>query len=211
MTLRDFLTKNAPADQVRRRKARQEWIAAVDRLLKQVPRDWVADADASGVLELEPLQVEKQEQGLGAYRIAGLGINFGERSVKVVPVGRTVLAHLGPHAESGHQNAEGRVDITNGFPKYSLYRKLTDTAEQWLAQRRRFRSAAIGPRAVRGHPAGTARVIASLDDAWGWYQAVRLARTMVRLGDRHWNNLPWDGELGRDSHLQQLDLRRNPR
>src|SRR5947208_7363602 len=103
MTLREFLARNAPADEVRRRKARQEWVAAVDRLLKQL-RDWVADADASGVLEIEPLQFDKREQGLGAYRIAGLGVNFGERSVKVVPVGRTVLAHLGPYAEAGHEN-----------------------------------------------------------------------------------------------------------
>ena len=136
MTLREFLAKNAPDDEIRRRRDRQEWIDAVDRLLKQL-RDWVTDADASGVLELEPLQFEKREQGLGAYHIGGLGINFGERSVKVVPVGRTVLAHLGPYGEPGHQNAEGRVDITNGIFKYSLYRKLTDVApEQWLAQRR---------------------------------------------------------------------------
>ena len=134
MTLREFLAKNLPGDEIRRRKTRQEWIAAVDRLLKQL-RDWVTDADASGVIELEPLQFEKREQGLGAYCVAGLGINFGERSVKVVPVGRTVLANLGRHAEAGHQNAEGRVDITNGYLKYALYRKLTDNAEQWLAQR----------------------------------------------------------------------------
>jgi hypothetical protein len=81
MTLREFLAMNAPADDVRRRKTREEWIAAVDRLLKQM-REWVTDADASRVLELEPLQFDKREQGLGAYRIAGLGINFGERSVQ---------------------------------------------------------------------------------------------------------------------------------
>jgi hypothetical protein len=48
-------------------------------------------------------------------------------------------------------------------------------------------------------------VIASLADAWRWYVAARaLARSMARLGEKHWNNLPWDGDLGRDSHLQQL-------
>jgi hypothetical protein len=48
-------------------------------------------------------------------------------------------------------------------------------------------------------------VIASLDDAWDWYQAARAsAQTMARLGNRHWNHLPWDGELGRDSRLQEL-------
>jgi hypothetical protein len=49
-------------------------------------------------------------------------------------------------------------------------------------------------------------VIASLADAWRWYEAVRLlARTMVRLGEKHWNNLPWDGDLGRDNHLKDLN------
>jgi hypothetical protein len=64
-----------------------------------------------------------------------LAIHFGERTVKVVPVGRNVLAHLGSYAESGHENAEGRVDITNGAYKYFLYRKLNDAgAEHWLVQ-----------------------------------------------------------------------------
>jgi hypothetical protein len=49
-------------------------------------------------------------------------------------------------------------------------------------------------------------VIASLADAWRWYQSARrLARTMQRLGEHHWNNLPWDGELGRDNHLNTLN------
>jgi hypothetical protein len=135
MTLREFLQKNAPrAEQERfRRKLRDEWIAAVDHLLTQL-RGWVADAVSAGLLDLEPLEFEKREQGLGAYHIQGLAINFGESTVKVVPVGRRVLAHLGPYAEAGHENAEGRVDITNGASKYFLFRKLTDTDQQWLIQ-----------------------------------------------------------------------------
>jgi hypothetical protein len=27
---------------------------------------------------------------------------------------------------------------------------------------------------------------------------------MGRLGERHWNNLPWDGDLGRDNQLKDL-------
>jgi hypothetical protein len=48
-------------------------------------------------------------------------------------------------------------------------------------------------------------VIASLADAWRWYEATRQsAQTMERLGTKHWNNLPWDGDLGRDSQLKEL-------
>ena len=48
-------------------------------------------------------------------------------------------------------------------------------------------------------------MIASLVDAWRWYEtARRLVRTMERLGERHWDSLPWVGDLGRDDHLNQL-------
>lgn len=49
-------------------------------------------------------------------------------------------------------------------------------------------------------------MIASLDDAWKWYESSRLlAATMGRLGARHWDGLPWDGDLGRDEKLRELD------
>jgi hypothetical protein len=48
-------------------------------------------------------------------------------------------------------------------------------------------------------------MIASLAHAWRWYEAARdLARMMQRLGDKYWDNLPWDGELGRDNRLKEL-------
>jgi hypothetical protein len=135
MTLREFLLKNAPQaeQEKRRRQWRDEWIAAVDRLLAQL-RAWLTDADTAKLLDLEPLDFEKREQHLGTYHIRGLAIHFGESTVKVVPVGRAVLAHLGPYAEPGFENAEGRVDITNGAYKYFLYCKLTNAGEQWLVQ-----------------------------------------------------------------------------
>jgi hypothetical protein len=134
MSLREFLLKNVPRDEILRRRWREDWIAYVDRLLKQL-RDWLAEGNAVDLLDLETLEFEKREQGLGAYHIQGLAIHFGERTVKVVPVGRTVLAHLGPYAKPGHENAEGRVDITNGAYKYYLYLKLDDAGkEQWLVQ-----------------------------------------------------------------------------
>ena len=136
MTLREFLSQNASFNETNRRKGRDEWIAAVDRLLAQL-RAWLTETGAAELLDLEPLEFEKREQGLGAYHIKGLALHFGERTVKVVPVGRMVLAHLGPFANAGHENAEGRVDITNGADKYFLYRKLTNAGEQWLVQHER--------------------------------------------------------------------------
>jgi hypothetical protein len=136
MTLREFLLQNAPRveQEKQRRQAREQWIAAVDRLLAQL-RGWIRETGTAELLDLEPLELEKREQGLGAYRINGLAIHFGESIVKVMPVGRHVLANLGPYADPGHERAEGRVDITNGAYKYILYRKLNDAGqEQWLVQ-----------------------------------------------------------------------------
>jgi hypothetical protein len=134
MTLREFLLKNAPRDEIQRRRWREDWVAYVDRLLKKL-RDWLTEANAADLLDLETLEFERREQGLGAYRIKGLAIHFGERTVKVVPVGRTVAAHLGPYAEPGHEKAEGRVDVTNGAYKYYLYLKINEAGEeQWLVQ-----------------------------------------------------------------------------
>lgn len=133
MTLREFLQKNSPRDEMSRRQCREEWVAAVDRLLEQL-RTWLNEAGGVELLGLEPLEFDKREQWLGSYHVNGLAIHFGERTVRIVPVGRMVLAHLGPFAEAGHENAEGRVDITNGSYKYILFRKLTDAGEQWLIQ-----------------------------------------------------------------------------
>ena len=135
MTLREFLLKNAPRaeQEKRRRESREEWIAAVDRLLTQL-RAWLTDAGSAELLDLEPLDFEKREQDLGAYHIRGLAISFGETTVKVVPVGRTVLAHLGQYAEAGHENAEGRVDIRAGVRRYILYRVVRQTLRRALAR-----------------------------------------------------------------------------
>jgi hypothetical protein len=139
MTLREFLEKNAPRNEMLRRRLRDDWIAYVDRLLKKM-RDWLKEANAADLLDLETLEFEKREQHLGGYRIHGLAIHFGECTVRVVPVGRIVAAHLGPYGEPGHEKAEGRVDVTNGAYKYYLYLKLNDAGEeQWLVQDERSR------------------------------------------------------------------------
>jgi hypothetical protein len=134
MTLREFLLKNAPRHELERKQRRKEWIEAVEGLLSEI-LGWLNEANTDKLLECVPVEVDKREQGLGSYRIPGLEITFGERVVKILPVGRSVLAHLGPYAEPGHENAEGRVDISNGVDKVYLYRKLSDSgASTWLVQ-----------------------------------------------------------------------------
>jgi hypothetical protein len=45
----------------------------------------------------------------------------------------------------------------------------------------------------------------TLHEAWIWYQETRrVLRATRRLGDLHWDRLPWDGDLGRDDELKPL-------
>lgn len=46
----------------------------------------------------------------------------------------------------------------------------------------------------------------SMEDAWKWFDQTRnLLSLMQRLGNKHWDNLPWDGALGRDDRFKSLD------
>ena len=46
----------------------------------------------------------------------------------------------------------------------------------------------------------------TLDDAWNWYtNNKKLLKIVSRLGDRYWNELPWEGRLGNDDHLRHLE------
>src|SRR5437867_2755899 len=46
----------------------------------------------------------------------------------------------------------------------------------------------------------------TLEAALLWYQETRrVLRLMRRLGHLHWERLPWDGELGKDESLKQVE------
>ena len=46
----------------------------------------------------------------------------------------------------------------------------------------------------------------NLDDAWNWYVTTRnQLQFFGRLGRKHWDHLPWDGPLGRDDKLKELE------
>ncbi len=45
----------------------------------------------------------------------------------------------------------------------------------------------------------------TLEDAWEWYRATyRHLRRSERLARLYWNDLPWDGSLGRDESFRDL-------
>ena len=140
MTFREFLDKQAQQKQQHeeRRQRREQWIAALDRLIKQLSA-WLAEADPGRVLDVVRTDVERAEPGLGTYQAPSLTISLGEAAVLVVPVGRDVVGIVGSQGDIGIR-AEGRVDITDGIRKYILYRTLKDGQEKWYALDEHFKA-----------------------------------------------------------------------
>ena len=49
-------------------------------------------------------------------------------------------------------------------------------------------------------------MISSLEDAWTWYTSVKeVTLAMLAMGKKHWNALPWDGDLGKDDRLRHIE------
>jgi hypothetical protein len=46
----------------------------------------------------------------------------------------------------------------------------------------------------------------TLDEAWRWYETNRAhLQSFARVGAKYWDELPWDGALGRDDRLRLLE------
>lgn len=46
----------------------------------------------------------------------------------------------------------------------------------------------------------------TFDEAWDWYVKTRKQLELLgRVGRRHWDHLPWAGELGRDEKLKRIE------
>jgi hypothetical protein len=139
MTFREFLDKQAKQqNQSGWREQREEWIAAVGRLMEKL-RAWLAESDPKKVLDVVPIEHRRIEPSLGIYIAPGLRISVHQAVVDVVPIGRNVIGTVGSHGAS-EIRAEGRVDITDGIRKYMFYRTLKDGQEIWYAVDERFQA-----------------------------------------------------------------------
>ena len=134
-TFREFLDEKAresPAGERRRR--RDEWINAVDRLLGQI-EVWLREADPDARLEFEHLTEKRLESGIGEYEVSSLRIRLGDAQIDVKPVARNVMGLVAPPGTVGEAiRAEGRVDISCRGWKYHLYRIIGEGEDQWYAR-----------------------------------------------------------------------------
>jgi hypothetical protein len=131
--LADFLKGRGEqhrAQEPTRRQVREEWVQAVDRLLKQI-EGWLKDADPEHLLQVERKTVEKQEVIAGAYTAPALAITLGDRRVEVRPVARGVVGPFSKESPYGARS-QGRVDLTDGTDRFMLYRFVNEQGEAWV-------------------------------------------------------------------------------
>jgi len=140
LSFRDFLKAKADELGVRdRHRRRGEWLGAIHRLLDRI-RDWLRESDPEGVLDIEPYEVSRTEQDLGTYDAPALKIRLGAGEVDVRPIGRGVPFMAIRGASGDATEFSGRVDITDGYRKYNLYREINQGKDLWQIsdERNRF-------------------------------------------------------------------------
>ncbi len=111
-----------------RAQRRDEWLRAYEGLKSRICQ-WLRE-DGGGHIQIDGEWIERNEQGLGIYKIEGLRITIGDSTVRVVPVSRNVIAHIHPRG-GGEYLGEGLVEITGGGTKDRLYRTIQDGTDVW--------------------------------------------------------------------------------
>jgi hypothetical protein len=130
-SFREFLKTKADETGVKdRHRRRGEWLGAIHRLLDQI-RDWLRESDPEGVLDIEPYEVSRTEHDLGTYDAPALKIRLGAGEVSVVPMGRDVPFMAIRGASGAATEFAGRVDISDGFRKYNIYREVSEGKDLW--------------------------------------------------------------------------------
>lgn len=95
----EFLRRQKKTDSPHRRARRQkEWLDAVEALLRHI-RSWLAEAQREKLLKIHPDKIKITEENLGTYTAPYLILTVAGKTVKVKPIGSTIIG------------ADGRVDM----------------------------------------------------------------------------------------------------
>lgn len=133
-TLADFLNEQAAqerAEAPERERKRDEWIQAIERLLQSM-EEWIREADRQAILHVERTRVEHREQGLGHYSAPCLIVTLGIKRIDVVPVARNVVGRVLRDGAAEPSPLQGRVDVTDGVMKHTLYRLTDLRPDEWI-------------------------------------------------------------------------------
>jgi hypothetical protein len=132
-SLKEYLAEQADKIRDQEQEAarkRDEWVAAVDRLIAQM-EDWLGQADQGQILQIQERRFPIREEGIGAYEAQGLAIGLGPRQVRVEPVARNVAGPLSATGVIGMSRAYGRVDMTDGLKRYMIFRVEKEPEDRW--------------------------------------------------------------------------------
>lgn len=95
----EFLRQQKKAGSPNRRAQRQkEWLDTVEGLLGQI-RSWLAEAQREKLVKIHPDKIKITEENIGTYTVPYLVFTAAGKTVKVKPIGSTVIG------------ADGRVDM----------------------------------------------------------------------------------------------------
>ena len=95
----EFLRRQKETDSPQRRAQRQkEWLDAVEGILGHI-RSWLAEAQREKLIKIHPDKIKITEENLGTYTALSLVLTAAGKTVKVKPIGSTVIG------------ADGRVDM----------------------------------------------------------------------------------------------------
>lgn len=131
-SLADFLKEQAQqllAQAPERDRVRQEWVEAVERLIRQIEM-WLVQADTDKVLRVERTAIERREHRVGTYVAPALVISLGERRVTITPVARYALGPTDLDLSGGR--SRGLVEISDGAYKYRLFCYDGPDGDRWI-------------------------------------------------------------------------------
>ena len=133
-SLKDFIAEQAEKLRTEEPEAvrkRDEWVAAVNRLNRQI-EEWLAQADPDHkVLLVRKAPYQLREEGIGTYEARGLSISLGRREVRVVPIARNVADPLSATGVIHVNRAYGRVNLSDGLKKFMIFRVEKDSEDRW--------------------------------------------------------------------------------
>lgn len=93
--------------EVSRERKVLEWLKILNRLFSTL-HEWVSEAEKQGLMTVTKSDTEIKEDSLGTYRAPVLTLSTGAKSLRIRPVGRTIIG------------ANGRVDIESKNGTYML-------------------------------------------------------------------------------------------
>jgi hypothetical protein len=121
--------KAEAARQSGREQRRMDWVKSYANLLNTIIK-WIGEYPE--YFDTESSTVDQAEQGIGAYKLNSLRIRVGDSSVRILPLGRNVIARIDTGTGTS-QRAAGGVDIMDevGGRTYTLYRIIQDGQDVW--------------------------------------------------------------------------------